>query len=499
MRDIQDIENWLNDHSVSNFTVSTDFEVSVYGSVNLKGKLKSKRLPVAFKLVDGYFDISDNGLTTLEGCPTQVTKDFNCSHNALESLFGAPTKVGDFDCSYNKLKDLSYAPKELFGFFNCSNNELTSIKGSPRTVKGYFSCANNQIASLRGGPKYIDGYFDCSNNNLETLFGGPITVSHDYICYWNKLKDLNSLSDEIGWDLITDFRLNHLTSSFDEEKKTWRYKGSDVVDHVYKPVVALTNRQDITKWLEKHHIKNYRILEDNSVSVEGNVRLADRLANLSKLPLSFHEVEGDFDISDNELVSLEGSPKKVGGNFLAFKNELTSLKGGPKEVGKSFIVLRNNITSLEYSPTLVKEDYICSHNPLTSLEGMISVQGSVFAGVAISSIKGQEFVYNGVKTYKYPGVAVMEFLDKEYVALTQDELNFEKTKKNLQSVIGKMINNGSLRKDMITDTLLRNLTKYKLFTLKEKVLLIKNPPEAKDDKKELSETEIRSLVFDTEI
>ncbi|MFA6789631.1 MAG: hypothetical protein WCR15_08095, partial [Arcobacteraceae bacterium] len=147
----------------------------------------------------------------------------------------------------------------------------------------------------------------------------------------------------------------------------------------------------------------------------------------------------------------------------------------------------------------VKEDFICSHNPLTSLEGMISVQGSVFAGVSISSVKAQEFVYNGVKTFKYPGIAVMEYLDKEYIALTQEELNFEKTKKNLQNVISKMITNGSLSKEMINETLIKNLAKYKLFTLKDKVLLIKNPPEPKDDNKELSETEIRKLVFDTEI
>jgi hypothetical protein len=38
-----------------------------------------------------------------------------------------------------------------------------------------------------------------------------------------------------------------------------------------------------------------------------------------------------------------------------------------------------------------------------------------------------------------------------------------------------------------------------LFNLKDKVLLLKNPPEPKDDNKELSETEIRKMVFDTEI
>lgn len=499
MRSVKEIEDWLDSFSISNYSVTSNFQVNVYGSVNLKGKLKNKRLPVEFDLVDGYFDISDNGLVSLEGCPNHVTKDFNCSNNNLDILFGAPQKVGDFNCSFNKLKDLSYAPKEVLGYFDCSNNELESIKGSPRTVKGYFKCSNNKIISLRGGPKYVEGTFDCSGNYIETLYGGPITVAQDYICYWNRLKDLNSVADDIGWNILTDYRLNHLQSSFDEEKKYWKYVGKDVVSHVYKPVVALNNKEEIAKWLDKNQVKNYTILEDNSVNVEGNVRLSDRLANLSKLPLNFNEVEGDFDISDNELVSLEGSPRKVGGSFLAFKNEISSLRGGPKEVGRSFIVLRNNISSLEFSPGIVKEDYICSHNPLTSLEGMISVQGSVFTSVAISSIKGQEFVYNGIKTYKYPGMAVMDYLDKEYIALTEEEVNFEKTKKNLQNVISKMISNNALKKEMINDTLLKNLTKYQLHSLKEKVMEIKNPPKVEEKQKELSETEIRELVFTAEI
>ena len=101
---------------------------------------------------------------------------------------------------------------------------------------------------------------------------------------------------------------------------------------------------------------------------------------------------GDFDIGDNELTSLEGSPKKVLGSFMAHKNEIHSLKGGPKEVGGSFIILHNNITSLEFSPSLVKEDFICSHNPLKELSGINTVLGYIFTGVYIPNIKCQKYV-----------------------------------------------------------------------------------------------------------
>ena len=118
------IEKWLKEHSINNYIISEDLHITVQGNVNLSQKLTTKKLPVKFKMVDGYFDISKNGLTSLEGSPKIVTRDFNCSKNNLHSLFEGPIAVGDFDCSYNQLKNLSYAPKEIKGSFDCSHNEI---------------------------------------------------------------------------------------------------------------------------------------------------------------------------------------------------------------------------------------------------------------------------------------------------------------------------------------------------------------------------------------
>ncbi|MFK2821582.1 hypothetical protein [Arcobacter sp. YIC-80] len=497
MTSLSAVESWLEEHSIENYTISEDLYITVHGSVNLNEKIKEKTLPVKFKLVNGYFDISNNSLESLEGCPEKVGKDFNCSKNELDSLLGAPIRVGDFDCSHNKLTSLSYCPKEVIGFFNCSNNQLTSIKGSPRTIKGYFRCEYNKIESLKGGPKYIDAYFDCSHNYIKELNGGPITVVQDYICNGNLLKSLDGIADTIGWDVQTDIRLNKLANSYNEEEKIWKYKGKDVVSHVYKPIVALCNKEDISRWLSKHDIKNFEILPNNSVNVKGSVKLSDKLANLSKLPLSFNEVEGDFDISNNELISLEGCPKIVHGDFLAFKNELSSLKGGPKQVSGSFIILKNNIDSLKFSPSLVKEDYICSHNPLRDLDGINNVQGSIFTGVFIPNVKAQKYVYNSVTTYKYPGEGIAEYLDKVYVTLTEEERVYEKTKVNLRNAISRLIESNSLKKEMINDTLIKNLEKYHLDEIKHKVLQIKNPkPRSKED---LTESDVLKMAFEVEL
>lgn len=498
MNNLGDVENWLKEHSINNYTISEDFHVSVQGNVNLNDKLKGQNLPILFDRIEGYFDISNNNLTSLVGCPNVVAKDFNCSKNKLASLFDCPVEVGEFDCSHNLLKNLSYGPKEVKGNYNCSFNELTSIKASPRTIKGYFRCNDNKLASLDGGPKNIDDDFDCSHNFLERLNGGPITVKHDYLCHGNKLSDLEGIADEIGGDLVTDIKLSNVLSKFNEEDQSSKYKGSEVIAHIYKPVVSLVNNEDIVTWLNRFDVKSYTILSDGSVDVAGDVKLSGRLPNLYKLPLKFNIIDGDFDISENELVSLEGSPVKVNGNFLAHKNELSSLRGGPKEVKGSFIVLHNNITSLQNAPTSVKGDFICSHNPLRSLEGINTILGYIFTGVYIPRLKCQKYNYKGVTTYKYPGDTVMKYLDEEYISLTDEEKAFEATKKNLEKVIKKMLNSNTLTKEMINDTLLKNLTKYQLDQLKTKVLWIKNPPN-EDNSDVISEDEIMKLAFEKEL
>lgn len=257
MNNLVEIEKWLKEHSINNYMISADLYITVQGNVNLNQKLKVNKLPVKFKMVDGYFDISNNGLVSLDGCPKVVTRDFNCSKNKLNSLFEGPSEVGDFDCSFNQLKNLSYAPKEVRGNFDCSNNQIESIKGMPRTIKGFFNCSNNKIASLKGGPKNVETNFDCSDNLIERLTGGPVCVGHDYTCYRNNLADLDGVADQIGWDLVTDIRLNHVTSNYNAEEKIWRYKGSEAISHIYKPIVALTNVEDISKWLRRYEIKNF--------------------------------------------------------------------------------------------------------------------------------------------------------------------------------------------------------------------------------------------------
>ena len=128
------------------------------------------------------------------------------------------------------------------------------------------------------------------------------------------------------------------------------------------------NFEDIDSICQKFGIENYTINSDGSIDVGGDVDLIDK--GLTKLPLKFRNVSGDFICHSNELTSLEGAPQSVGGGFYCYYNELTSLEGAPQSVGDDFDCSSNKLTSLEGAPQSVGGDYFdCSNNQLTTLEG----------------------------------------------------------------------------------------------------------------------------------
>lgn len=86
-----------------------------------------------------------------------------------------------------------------------------------------------------------------------------------------------------------------------------------------------------------------------------------------------HTVEGDFEVQDNKLESLQGGPQKVGrkfkgGEYNCARNLLRSLEGAPREVD-AFDCRHNRLITLEGGPIRVRSSMDCSGNPLTNLRG----------------------------------------------------------------------------------------------------------------------------------
>jgi len=119
---------------INNYTLNEDDSIDVDGNVNLS-LFSLKKLPLKFNKVSGFFDCSQNNLTTLDGCPREVGSYFYCFNNKLESLGGCPDIVG--------------------GDIKCFNNKLETLKGVSNTFENLW-CFKNNIMSLDGLSDNID-------------------------------------------------------------------------------------------------------------------------------------------------------------------------------------------------------------------------------------------------------------------------------------------------------------------------------------------------------
>ena len=126
----------------------TDKGIVVNGEVNLFN-INLNKIPVKFYKVYGYFNCSNNELTSLEGCPEYVARSFYCSYNKLTSLEGYPEYVG--------------------GILQCGHNKLTSLKGIGK-VKGMICCSGNKIDYKREKELRPEIYKKIHLSTLEKMF-----------------------------------------------------------------------------------------------------------------------------------------------------------------------------------------------------------------------------------------------------------------------------------------------------------------------------------------
>jgi hypothetical protein len=149
-------------YKIQNYTINPNGSIDVDGNVYLPLRNLNK-LPLKFNKVTGWFDCSDNQLTTLEGCPNYVGDNFNCSYNELTNLDGYPKEVGrGFYWDGNPISEIIY----LFGYsikiyleyqetYNFVRKDCKIIKHLlEEALKDYNEYYNSQ----KELPKKIDGY-----------------------------------------------------------------------------------------------------------------------------------------------------------------------------------------------------------------------------------------------------------------------------------------------------------------------------------------------------
>ena len=128
------------------------------------------------------------------------------------------------------------------------------------------------------------------------------------------------------------------------------------------------SKEDIDSICKKFGIKNYTINEDSTIDVDGDVDLYNK--RLTKFPLKFGKVSGNFSCSFNQLTSLSGAPLSVGGGFYCFNNQLKSLEGSPLSVGGNFYCSHNQLKSLDGISRRISGGIYCYSNQLRDVKGV---------------------------------------------------------------------------------------------------------------------------------
>lgn len=144
-------------------------------------------------------------------------------------------------------------------------------------------------------------------------------------------------------------------------------------------------------------------------TIDGNVNLNN--LNLRELPeiLKGVHINGSFDVSFNNLKTLNNSPESVKNNFICHHNKyLKSFVGGPKTVG-NLSALSSGLTSLEGFPNIQPtrcQKIDISNCKLTSLKGLPEMCPgtlSIFGNSTLKSLEGcSQYVFGDFEALWLP-------------------------------------------------------------------------------------------------
>lgn len=126
------------------------------------------------------------------------------------------------------------------------------------------------------------------------------------------------------------------------------------------------DKEEINKLLKYYKVKRYTINEDLSVDVNGNVDLSDN--ELDCLPIVFNTVSGNFIANRNNLKSFDGFPKKLGGSLSVSNNNISSFKNAPEVINGNFSCMNNKIIDFKDFPSEIKGNVLLLNNLIENFE-----------------------------------------------------------------------------------------------------------------------------------
>jgi hypothetical protein len=121
---------------------------------------------------------------------------------------------------------------------------------------------------------------------------------------------------------------------------------------------GLTDEQ--RKFLDENTRGKWSVNSEGLVDIKGGFLCSDEGLE-DFLGIKFGKVSEDFWCFDNQLRTLEGSPRVAGSGFWCSRNQLKTLEGSPRVVGGRFYCYENPLISLEGAPEVIK-DVFCFKN-----------------------------------------------------------------------------------------------------------------------------------------
>lgn len=148
-------------------------------------------------------------------------------------------------------------------------------------------------------------------------------------------------------------------------------KFSDICESVWMDIHKQSNGDSFKKedqgvidlmneFIQRHNLKEgeYKINGNLTLDVYHDIQLEDDDRRENKIPFKFGKIDGDFRISNIPIYSLENSPNEVTGTYMITFTNIKTLEGSPRIVGKNFNVDFNRyLVTLDGSPDKVGGDY----------------------------------------------------------------------------------------------------------------------------------------------
>lgn len=188
---------------------------------------------------------------------------------------------------------------------------------------------------------------------------------------------------DITYDIFTKLKSENMIK-YNKKLDAFAY-----MDGNYHRILKFTMDNDkvdqIKQALEKLNIKKYKINTDYTVDVNDNVDISQMY--LSRIPVKFRKIEGDFDCSYNSLTNLINAPKEVYGFFDCSLNTIYTLVGGPEIVKGGYYCSDNKLSDLEGFPKKVYVVFDAERNELTTLKGSPEVLTCQEFSVAQNNLK----------------------------------------------------------------------------------------------------------------